>query len=179
MTNGSSSLLFLVFLASAACGGQTDPAAKQDTSVMPLPPSGTPVAPSARGACGDDGDVLRYATRGELTALLVGRWSVCEREGGILEGTDGVGIEITADMKYFVLHRSAANTFVRGRGFDDEGDIEILDTSSMNGPGIFQVTFRRAAGGTWSVSHPGFLAQPREMRLENHWHDHATFIRLD
>src|SRR4051794_37930172 len=147
MTNGSNSLLFLLFSASAACGGQTDSAPKQDTSVMPSPPSGTPVAPTARGECGDDGDVLRYATRAELTALLVGRWSVCEREGGILEGTDGVGIEITEDMKYFVLHRSAANTIVRGRGFDDEGDIEILDTSAMNGPGVFQVTFRLSAGG--------------------------------
>jgi hypothetical protein len=179
MTNGCKSLLFLLFLPWGGCGGKTDPAAKQDTNVMPAISGGPIPTPVGARECGVDGDVLRYATQAEFTTLLIGRWLVCEREGGILEGTDGIGIEITDEMKYFVLHMSATNTVVRGRGFGDDGDIEILDTSSMNGPGVFQVTFHRSSGGTWSVVHPGFHAKPSKMKFENHWHDYATFFRFD
>jgi hypothetical protein len=109
-----------------------------------------------------------FASQDELKKQIAGQWLSCGNKGwwGI-EGTkEPIGAEFTLDGHWFALIRDDSGAIVRGRGFDYEGTVEIIDTSQMNGPGHYQVNVNYAGGGMMPV-HPVFSDTPRKMRLRS------------
>jgi hypothetical protein len=109
-----------------------------------------------------------FASGDELRKLLAGQWLSCnptwwEQARGI---KNQVGIEFTSDGHWFALLRNASGAIVRGKGFDYEGTIQLIDMSSMNGPGRYQVNIKINGGGTFPV-HPVFSGSPRKMRMNS------------
>ena len=101
-----------------------------------------------------------------LRARLLGQWYACNTtssSGFRLGPADAVGIEFAADGNWYFL-KAAVGGLVRGTGFGDAGTYDIIDTSSMNGPGSFQINLNLNSGGT-DILHPAFAEAPRLLQL--------------
>ena len=73
-----------------------------------------------------------------------------------------VGIEITADGRFFRLYDDGASGLILASGGEEEGTWKVIDTTAMNGPGVYQLDF------TITGTFPGtatFLQQPTHFRF--------------
>lgn len=100
------------------------------------------------GVCGSSGAARAFASTADVASALAGRWSLCS--GKMNAPSDAVGIEFTGDRAWFLVDDGAGN-LARGVGFDYEAKFEVLDTSSMNGPGSYQVNLTRSGGNSYVV----------------------------
>jgi len=91
------------------CVTWTDPTSAPDCAVSPA-------------------GVQEYSTGEELSALLVGRWRRCIAPQ--IAGED-VGVEFTADGKYYPLTFNAAHQIVRRTGIDFEGGWTYLPVGTV------------------------------------------------
>jgi Ca2+-binding RTX toxin-like protein len=57
---------------------------------------------------------------------------------------DTKGLELEAARAYFLV--DASGTLSRGSGWDYERDVQIIDTSAMNGAGSYQINLSTGAG---------------------------------
>lgn len=93
----------------------------------------------------------RPATIEAFRALFVGRWTFCR---GRL-GTDHAGVRFDADGKFAFLAADGGET--------ETGTFMIIDTSSQNGPGAYQVDLE-AAQRRVTLSLPMFANTPLLMQ---------------
>jgi hypothetical protein len=136
-----------------------------------VPSTATPNATSAVAA-GDDlatctdpeQGVASTPTQDELVDRLVGTWLVCNAPS--VFGTNEVGMQIGSDGRWWKLGRNPAGQLTPMPGWGDQGSWDIIDTSGMNGPGVFQVNFHVDGSGT-VVSLPVFSSGPPKIRLNN------------
>lgn len=96
----------------------------------------------------------------DLSRYLVGRWLWC--------GTDGpeptaMGIELTDDGRFHLLHRNAQGECERSFGFDRAWSWSIEDISEQNPDGTYQVNMRWDGAGVGSIV-PAFSARPHKLR---------------
>lgn len=93
-------------------------------------------------ACAISGAPHSYTSVADVAARIAGRWAVCS--GGINSPQDARGLEIAGADAWFLVDSSG--TLVRGPGWDYERDVAIIDTTSMNGPGSYQINLSTGAG---------------------------------
>jgi hypothetical protein len=119
-------------------------------------------APPASSLCSQNptGPVAVHAEP-DLLAAMVGRWVLCGRESVFAVDAGDVGLEITADHRWYKLYTAPGAATVRGAGFDEEGTWTALDLGDH-----FQVNFDIFGGGT-VITAPVFASTPRAMRLDN------------
>ncbi len=103
----------------------------------------------------------------ELRRRLLGLWYDCKRPSSRTPfgGEAAAGIEFTEDGNWYFL-RFEGSTPVRKADFGDAGSYDIIDTSSMNGPGSFHLTLNLNTGGqiiaVWSLAET-----PQILQLDN------------
>jgi hypothetical protein len=120
-----------------------------------LGPAGCHVAPS--------GVTSTVATADELRQDLLGVWYDCKKPGTFAPDSDG--IEFTSDGHYYHLTLKQG-VLVRETGFGQAGTYDIVDTSSMNGPGHFQLNLNPNTGGVMIIEW-ALAAQPRLLLVNN------------
>jgi hypothetical protein len=81
-------------------------------------------------------------------------------------GTNEVGIQILSNGRWSKLTRNPAGQLTPVPGWGNQGTWNSIDTSAMNGPGVFQVDFHIDGSGT-VISLPVFSSGPPKMRLNN------------
>jgi hypothetical protein len=98
----------------------------------------------------------RPASESDLLALLAGRWTFCG--GGF--GTQHAGVEFSTDgTSYSFLDADGARVA--------SGQLQIIDTSSQNGPGVFQIDLE--LGDHTLVLHPVFASTPVKMLAQDEY----------
>ncbi|MEY4546119.1 MAG: hypothetical protein RL685_2314 [Pseudomonadota bacterium] len=97
--------------------------------------------------------------------MLVGSWLLCD-ETSAFGTTDEVGIIIHADLTWQKLLRRADGTLAASSNWEQSGSWESIDTSLMNGPGVYQLNVNIDGSGT-IITHPVFAVEPNLMRLNN------------
>lgn len=142
----------------------------------PAPVPGTPAGVGG-GACGQPVDPVTLTSVGQVEQLLVGAWERCGPTsvfGSVREGE--VGVEFTADGRFFRLYRGAGASLVRGAGVGEEGTWTVEDTTAMNGPGFYGVSLRGLDGGGWPAQ-PAFLATPPFVRFVGYPAHTSDYLR--
>jgi hypothetical protein len=97
-----------------------------------------------------------YATEAELEALLIRRWKRCIAPQ--VPGED-VGVEFTADGRWYALTRDAGGHVVRRTGIDYGGTWRYDPTPT---PGLANGRFYI---GDVQTNPPWFTNDPRQMRI--------------
>lgn len=130
------------------------------------------VGPEANAVCAADGYFDRTVlTESSFKAKIVGQWMLCGTTS--VFGTSEAGLEITADGNWYKLVTSAGQ-IVRATDAADAGSYEVIDTSSMNGPGWFQLNLTSSLGTV--IVSPKFTNQPVKMALNNMGVYEATYV---
>ena len=116
------------------------------------------------------------ATEAEFQQLLVGRWLLCDSIS-VFGTADEVGLVIHADFSWQKLVRADDGALVASSAWEQSGSWETLDTSDMNGPGVFQLNVHIDGSGT-IYTHPVIAVEPDVMRLNNNGVFVADYARL-
>jgi hypothetical protein len=97
----------------------------------------------AKPACSISGAPHAYRSIADVAARIKGKWAVCS--GGITGPADTKGLEFdgAADAWFLI---DSSGSLVRGPGWDYERDVQIIDTTSMNGAGWYQINLKAGAG---------------------------------
>jgi hypothetical protein len=97
----------------------------------------------SKPACAISGAPHAYTSIADVQARIKGKWAVCS--GGINSPADALGLELdgAADAWFLI---DSSGTLVRGAGWDYERDVAIIDTTSMNGAGSYQINLSTGAG---------------------------------
>lgn len=83
-----------------------------------------------------------YTSIADVSTRIAGRWRICS--GGIGSPADTKGLELAGAKAWFLV--ASGGALVRGFGWDYERSVEVLDTTSMNGPGSYQINLKTGAG---------------------------------
>jgi len=120
----------------------------------------------AQSACAEPGDPVTLTSVEQVSALAVGTWIRCEGppQFGQVGGGE-VGIEVDVDGRFYRLFEAVDGTLIRADGLDQEGEWTVIDTTSVNGPGSYQIDWSILGGGTLSTL-PAFLDAPSSLRLD-------------
>lgn len=138
-------------------GGTSNPAATPETNAL----------------CSAWGHYDRTVlTEAEFKQKILGRWMLCGETS--IFGTNEAGLEITADHTWYKLLATSGGV-VRATEPSDYGTWEDIDTSSMNGPGWFQLNLSTNVG-TVMVS-PKFTESPVKMAVSNMAVYDAVYVR--
>ena len=118
----------------------------------------------ASGPC----DVLKspvsLTSVAQVEELLAGSRIRCGGEPAIgPTATAEVGFEVV-DGRFYRLYQGSGGTLIRAEGADQEGVVSVIDNSSMNGPGSFQVNYEILGNGT-AMFQPVFFNEPDALRL--------------
>jgi hypothetical protein len=97
-------------------------------------------------------------------ARLVGTWLGCTQTS--VFGTEEVGIQVSSSGRWAKLTENGAGRLTPLSGWGNEGSWDVVDTSTMNGPGVFQVNLHIDGSGT-VTSLPVFSAGAPRMHLNN------------
>lgn len=122
--------------------------------------------PGAAASCEDPLDPVELTSVEQVRSLLVGTWIRCA--GPAFSGAlvDDVGLEVTADGRFYRVFELADDSLARATGPGQEGDWEVIDTTDMNGPGSYQVNWTLSSGGL-ITSFPAFFDSPPTLRTES------------
>jgi hypothetical protein len=121
--------------------------------------------PTDTAACmAIENGVAPTPTEDVFVELLVGVWSLCGTPS--VFGTDEAGLEISADGHWWKLQSDESGGMARIEGWNNEGTWETIDTSVMNGPGVYQLNLHIDGSGT-VITMPVFASNPDKMRLSN------------
>ena len=117
------------------------------------------------GPCGLPTDPINQTSVGQVEQLLVGTWLRCSATSAIGPPLVGeVGLEIASDGRFFRVYEGPDGSLIRAEGWDEEGTWAVIDTTSMNGPGWYQLNLSVLGRGTFS-NFPTFMQQPSHLRL--------------
>jgi hypothetical protein len=108
-----------------------------------------------------DGPVHSYSTVQEFESLVLGRWLTCSGPGMPGWASDQVGVELTADGHFYVLHRDASGAIARGQGVQYEGTWTTPSTDPLT---YAQLNVVHADGG-FNPWNPVFEDNPRKMGI--------------
>ena len=131
-----------------------------------LPPSGACLG--AQGCSLDPSGVTStVSSADELRQRLLGLWYDCQTPMTSLApfGEGAAGIEFAADGHWYFL-RSEDGMLLRETGFGQAGTYDIVDTSSMNGPGHFQLNLNLNTGNFVFLQWT-FSTQPQLLLVNN------------
>lgn len=116
------------------------------------------------------------ASEAGFRQMLVGNWLLCSAPS--VFGTTGeVGLAIYEDFRWTKLTRGDDGQIHALGGWDREGSWESIDTSSMNGPGTYQLNLKVDGSGT-VITTPIFAEQPAVVRLNNNGVFVADYVKL-
>lgn len=112
----------------------------------PVAAATPPMAAPAGCDAPEGGDV---PTPDEATTrqLILGSWLLCD-EPSFFGTSDEIGLIIAADGHWAKLASDGSGHTVEMDGPANHGTWVLIDTSSMNGPGHFQINFTGLDGGT-------------------------------
>lgn len=120
-------------VALAACSGAVVPLGEVDQGVTKSAPAGSVAAVPA---CAEPtGDTYEYTSIADAAAHLSGVWSLCS--GAITAPADTAGIELAATQAKFLVEQDGYLLHASDPSY--ERSVEIVDTTTMNGPGAYQV----------------------------------------
>lgn len=88
------------------------------------------------------GPLHAYTSIADVEARIAGRWQVCT--GGISSPADTKGLEIAQRRAYFLVQ--GASGLERKASWDYERSVSIIDATSMNGPGSYQINLSDGGG---------------------------------
>lgn len=150
----------------------TAPTTTPTTTTPPsTPPTTAPARPTTTTTsspdpvcAGAEGGSDQPVTQAEFESRIAHAWQLCAAPS--VFGTDEAGLEIRSDHRWSKLARSADGRYVRMQGWGNEGTWDSLDTSSMNGPGYWQLNLHIDGGGV-VVTLPVFARNVPKMRLNN------------
>jgi hypothetical protein len=167
-------VLGAVLLGVAACGdsGMTS---STDAAELRLPVVAAPPAAAPEGC--DAPEIEDVPTPDEQTTrqLLVGAWLLCDSPS-FFGTTDEMGLVIAADGHWAKLVTNSAGEALEMTGAANRGTWDLVDTSSVNGPGHFQVNFLGVDGGT-RIS-PVRIIAPAKLLLDNNGVFVARYVPL-
>lgn len=133
---------------------------------MPTEPvaAATATATQSTGPCDAPAGPVELTSVPQVEDLLVAAWVRCNGDSLFSAGaaTD-VGLEFT-DGHFYRLYQAADGTLIRAEGADQEGATTVLDNSSMNGPGSYQLNLDILGDGTLPL-RPKLFSQPATLRL--------------
>lgn len=120
--------------------------------------------PADSAACGTPPSGLRKAkSQRDFDSIIVGVWQQCSDSS--VFGTAEAGLKIDADGSWSKL-ALVDGQLTSLHGWNNEGSWETLDTSIMNGPGVYQLNLNIDGSGT-VITIPQIAAEPELMRLDN------------
>ncbi|MCU0659488.1 MAG: hypothetical protein MUF64_30760 [Polyangiaceae bacterium] len=157
-----SCIVFLGLAALAGCGARSE----QPDGVAP-----TPTDPAELPVCAqvEKGQQKSFESEGAFREAITGVWTLCSSESVFCSAKLGKalerGLEIETGGRWYKLYEQDGK-LVRGQGFDQQGTWEVIDTSMMNGPGVYQLNLNIDGGGS-VVLLPAIAIGPRKMRLNN------------
>ena len=171
--------LFVPFFATAGCTGKVvlgDITALSDAAPPvapidggpPVTPDASPVHPTPHDsgpgetACfAKAGAAHTFTTIADVKAALAGTWLLCS--GQINAPPNAAGIEFSGTKAYYLV-LGANNALERNTSTEYERDVTILDVTSMNGPGSYQINLDKAGGGGNSY-FADYTDAPHKLRL--------------
>ena len=135
--------------------GQPGPEYKvvTDTPVEPTPLA-TVLDDAARAACVIGSTLFDTTSMTTMQSSLQGVWIACAGDPALPPSV--AGLEIASDGKWYHLYADSDGKLYRGLGWGRRGSYELLDTSSMNGPGHYQVNFN-PIGATDALPRPDYV----------------------
>jgi len=116
------------------------------------------------------------ASEAEFREMMAGNWLLCTTPS-VFGTTIEVGLAIYEDFRWAKLTRGEDGQIRAMSGWDQEGRWESIDTSSMNGPGTYQLNLSIDGSGT-VITIPVFAEQPAVVRLNNNGVFVADYARL-
>jgi hypothetical protein len=126
----------------------------------PPPTSGSP---PVAGSCGVLKSPVSLTSAAQVEALLAGSWIRCDGVSAFGSAEGEVGFEV-AGGRLYRLYQGSGGELIRGEGADQEGAVSVIDLTSMNGPGSYQVNVDLLGGGT-AMNQPVFFSEPDAVRL--------------
>jgi len=132
------------WLMSGAVADYVDATTNPDTTPKPEPvcAAGAPTQDDVRRACAlPDGPHLPLSTLDEFASAIAGAWYRC---AGPVLGSDDDGILLSKDS-YYAIQFSKGAPIARSDLWHS-GTVGLLDTTSMNGPGFYEVDLHGAVG---------------------------------
>jgi hypothetical protein len=150
--------------AEQAGGGQAGQAGQGgQTGQATVTPYDGPAAACGQPEQGEQGE-QSFASQAEFEQAISGRWSLCSKQSTFCT-SDEQGLEIAPDHRWYKLYAENGQ-LVRGQGFDHQGTWDVIDTSSFNGPGVYQLNLNIDGSGT-VITIPVIAVGPHKMRLNN------------
>jgi hypothetical protein len=131
--------------------------ARVTTTVVDAPPT------QGDECARDEGAPRTLATESEFRTAISHVWLLCQPAWYF--ASEGAGLEIRSDGRWWLLGRRADGVLVRGGG-RIFGTWTVTDTSSMNGPGHYQLTVRRDGAGE-NYLHLFFASASTKMRANS------------
>ena len=121
--------------------------------------------PRCAATCSDPaGPTTTYGSIADVQAALLGIWTLCS--GHMVGPADAIGLELdTAGGKAYYLVAGAGGKPVRGQGFDYQLNLKIIDTTMMNGPGVYQIDLEGGSFG-WDFFST-YSECPRKLQIRN------------
>lgn len=155
---------------------RTTPAPAPDAAATP-PIASDAAAARAQLCASSPSGVRATPTREDFVAAMLGAWVSCGATS--VFGTSEAGLELTEDGRWAKLVASpGAPELTRAKGWNDTGTWTVLDTSSFNGPGVFQLNLDIDGLGT-VVTIPVFsTSSPDTMRLNNNGVWVSDYVRV-
>jgi hypothetical protein len=161
--------VFFVFAVASGCGGvRADP---NEQPARPTVDGGTVARQAAVSPNGTPSEcaipeegLLPLPTLASFVEAIQGRWLSCE---GSAFCTNEIGIEITADGRWYKLDAAGPTALVRGAGLDESGTWRVTDTSGMNPAGSWAWQLNFDAGTGTMPTHPALSTGPHHMRIDN------------
>jgi hypothetical protein len=118
---------------------------------------------------------LVVASVDAMKSVLHGAWVLCPGPG--LFHQPQAGIVIDASDRYAFLAWSGDN-LVAQRGLDNEGTVEYLDTSTLNGRRTIQVNFVSDLAVSIDAAPPVISDHPRIMLINNEGVETYTYAAI-
>lgn len=154
------------------CGGESleDPAESADEGSEPAE-----LAPREECSTSPQGS-LKPETIEAFHDLIVGSWLLCSPES-TFGTTDEQGLVIYDNYRWAKLFDQGDDELEPGVGWGLEGTWESLDTSDVNGPGVYQLNLNIDGSGT-VITLPVLAEKPAYMRLGNNGVFVGDYVRL-
>jgi len=133
-----------------------------DVPVQYLPPRHPKGTRAGLAACDDDDEVditSRPTSESELRGLLIGRWMFCTGD----LGTSKAGVVFGADDSFRFLEADG------GEAPEPAGRFVIVDSSSMNGAGAYQVNLYSATTAVGALAMPIFSNAPLKLMANDEY----------
>jgi hypothetical protein len=147
--------------------GDTPSSSPSTPSDPAAPPAGTSATTSTAGlrdpACAvQPGRRVFHTTMSEVRAAIQGKWVLCSEKGLTHEAQ--AGVEFEGDRWH--LLKVGVSGLEPVYGVMNEGALQLIDTSVMNGTPSIQANFVYDRGGT-VISQPVFSTGPEGMLINN------------